>query len=89
AVFESEDGHASSGIYAEKVSIPNTVKKIQKQAFFGSNVLKEIEFEEQSRLNIIHDQAFYFSTISKIDFPTSLEYIGTRAFSFTHLISIS
>ena len=89
AVFESEDGHASSGIYAEKVTIPNTVKKIQKQAFFGSNVLKEIEFEEQSRLNIIDDQAFYFSTISKIDFPTSLEYIGTRAFSFTHLISIS
>ncbi|EKZ0157080.1 leucine-rich repeat domain-containing protein, partial [Enterococcus faecalis] len=89
AVFESEDGHTNSGIYAEKVTIPNTVKKIQKKAFFGSNVLKEIEFEKQSRLNVIDDQAFNFSSISKIDFPKSLEYIGTRAFDFAHLTSIS
>ena len=68
--------------YPSSITIPSSIKKIQKNGFHGSKA-KTIIFENGSQLEKIEDKAFNFSELEEIELPASLEYIGTSAFSFS------
>ena len=68
--------------YPSSITIPSSIKKIQKNGFHGSKA-KTIIFENGSQLEKIEDRAFNFSELEEIELPASLEYIGTSAFSFS------
>ena len=68
--------------YPSSITIPSSIKKIQKNGFHGSKA-KTIIFENGSQLKKIEDKAFNFSELEEIELPASLEYIGTSAFSFS------
>lgn len=67
------------------ISIPASVKSIGKHAFeriskTGWSTL-QVEFDPSSTLTCIEDSAFWNAHIAKLNFPNSLERIGTRAFA--------
>ena len=68
--------------YPSSITIPSSIKKIQKNGFHGSKA-KTIIFDNGSQLEKIEDRAFNFSELEEIELPASLEYIGTSAFSFS------
>ncbi|HHK7866626.1 TPA: choline-binding protein PcpA, partial [Streptococcus pneumoniae] len=68
--------------YPSSITIPSSIKKIQKKGFHGSKA-KTIIFDKGSQLEKIEDRAFDFSELEEIELPASLEYIGTSAFSFS------
>ena len=62
------------------IIIPSSVVKICYRAFDCSS-LKSVIFKKDSRLKIIYGAAFYSTKISKIEIPSSIETIGSAAFS--------
>ncbi|HHK7330487.1 TPA: choline-binding protein PcpA, partial [Streptococcus pneumoniae] len=68
--------------YPSSITIPSSIKKIQKKGLHGSKA-KTIIFDKGSQLEKIEDRAFDFSELEEIELPASLEYIGTSAFSFS------
>ncbi|WP_338822878.1 leucine-rich repeat domain-containing protein [Mycoplasmopsis felifaucium] len=84
------DGKAVAAISSEvfyglntltKVTIPSSIQTIGTAAFKDAKNLKEIIFEEGSKLSNIGEAAFQGCTsLEKITMPESLQYIGNNAF---------
>ena len=73
----------------QKVVIPKSVETIWAYAFKGCRSLKEVVFEEGSRLTTIEENAFNdCSRLEKINFPEKLERIDMFAFSQTKLENV-
>ena len=65
----------------EKVAISNSVKTIEKNAFFSCKVLEEVVFEKDSQLSSIGDYAFgVCESLKSIEIPDSVTRIGEYAF---------
>jgi len=75
-----EDAFAGSGI--ESVFIPNTVISIGKAAFHYVSSLETVEFESDSQLEFIGNEAFSLNyDITSFVIPDTVEHIGNDAFS--------
>lgn len=74
AIFYSSD--------LESIIIPNNIEIIENNAFSHCSNLKEIEFEENSKLTKIGQNAFNQSIVSEIVIPNSVEYIDDSAFNY-------
>lgn len=65
----------------EKVSFPDTLKKIEKHAFYECSRLKSVDFgngiEEVGGVNV-----FAFSSIAKLEIPPQVKTIGDGAFYY-------
>lgn len=65
----------------EKVSFPDTLKKIEKHAFYECSRLKSVDFgngiEEVGGVNV-----FAFSSIAKLEIPPQVKAIGDGAFYY-------
>lgn len=77
-------------IYALKdlkeIKIPSKIKVIASNAFENNrNHINTAEFEENSELQLIDDEAFIRSTIEYISIPKSVTYIGKMAFKNSNL----
>lgn len=59
-----------------KVTVPQSVKAIQKSAFCMCNNLRFVEFPENSQLQVIEEYAFESTAIQGISFPPHLSKIG-------------
>lgn len=65
----------------EKVTIPDTVECIEEYAFAGCTALKQIDFQNLSRLKSIGHSAFdKCASLKEAHFPSSLEELGDAAF---------
>ena len=71
---------------ATSFAIPNSVKKIDKEAFYGCNRLTSITIPNS--ITRIEDATFYDTGITSIEIPNSVTYIGEHAFSQTKLTSV-
>lgn len=60
--------------------LPDTVERIDDDAFYGCYDLKKVVFS--NNLQEIGDRAFYMSGLESISFPASLRTIGDCAFEF-------
>lgn len=60
------------------VTIPKSVKKIGKNAFYGCENLSEVKFEEGSELSEIGSQAFGGTSIKSVVFPSSVRVFGSN-----------
>lgn len=78
AIIETESNTLIVG--SSKTAIPETVKKIEKYAFYGRNL---DTLELPSKIIEIADEAFYSSTIISLQISenSSLQEIGLNAFS--------
>ena len=66
----------------ERIAIPNGVKEILDRTFASCYNLREVVFEEGSKLRTIGEDAFFCCRgLAKIDFPEGLKNIGINAFS--------
>ena len=69
---------------ASHVSIPASVREIGERAFavsFGSDSLREVTFEEGSRLEKVGDEAFSFcKKLRRVELPHGVSEVGERAF---------
>ena len=66
----------------EKVVIPASVEKIGSHAFDKCKSLKEVIFQEGSRLEKVESFAFYECVnLSTIELPNSVQSIGEGCFS--------
>ena len=72
--------------FATSFAIPNSVKKIDKEAFYGCNKLTSITIP--NNITRIEDATFYDTGITSIEIPNSVTYIGEHAFSQTKLTSV-
>lgn len=64
-----------------KVIIPNTVKRIGVKAFYGAAGLQKVEeVTFGNSVEIIDEQAFYWTVIKQLNLPNSLKIIGKGAF---------
>ena len=61
----------------DDIILPTNVKRIQKGVFYGKNIRK-VTLNEG--LETIEEDAFIFSTLEEINFPSSLKEIGKYAF---------
>ena len=69
------------GAGVERMTIPKSVEEIQDNAFRNCENLKEVIFETDGKLRKICDCAFYgCSSLRDIQFPDSLEIIGSHCF---------
>lgn len=70
--------------------VPNTVKSIENSAFKRNEFLKELVFEENSKLETILSSTFYdCGNLTKVDIPSSVTSIGFDAFyNCTSLVSV-
>ena len=83
----TEDQFSGRNVY--RVFIPKSVEKIEDSAFEGCENLKEILFEEGSKLRTIGEQVFYkCKNLVKINLPEGLTSIGHSAFNSSGLESI-
>ena len=65
----------------ERIAIPKNVEEISESAFEECENLREVVFEEGSRLSTIWNYAFkYCRHLAKIEFPEGLKSIGVGAF---------
>ncbi|KAK8883231.1 hypothetical protein M9Y10_045882 [Tritrichomonas musculus] len=64
----------------KQVKIPSFVKYIKSCAFFDCTNLKLIEFEENSQLISIENNAFYNCSFERIAIPKNVRSIGCEAF---------
>ena len=82
--------HAFSNCYAlTSIEIPASVTTIYGNAFICSGELS-VTFGENSQLTTIGEFAFYRSSISSIEIPASVVYIGQQAFDDCHsLVNIT
>ena len=75
-----------SGKNMYRVFIPKSVEKIENSAFKNCENLKEVVFEEGSRLKIIGGDAFRdCKCLAEMTFPEGLEKINSFAFYETGL----
>lgn len=63
----------------EEVVIPDTVKSIEKDLFYGNSVVKNLKIE--MNIDKIDDNMFSSTSIEKITLPDSVKTIGTNAFN--------
>lgn len=63
----------------EEVVIPDTVKSIEKDLFYGNTIIKNLKIE--MNLDKIDDNMFSSTSIEKITLPDSVTTIGTNAFN--------
>ncbi len=79
-IKEIEEYAFNGSLVLEKLSFPESVKTIGKNAFAGSSKLQKVELNEG--LERIEEVAFYnCSNLKEINFPSTLNYIGKEAFS--------
>ena len=71
-----------------EITIPAGIESIGGRAFKDAG-LRKLIFENNSRLRVIADEAFYGCWLSSVDFPDSLMNIGNSAFDKCSLSSIS
>ena len=65
------------------VKIRHTVEKIKSKAFYANKILTNVEFEENSQLSIIEDNAFYgCEKLVSFTFPESITNISYSAFQY-------
>lgn len=64
----------------EKAVIPSFISKICTNAFFQHKKLKTLEFEENSKIESIENEAFIESSVECAYIPSSVEKIGFKAF---------
>ena len=55
----------------ESITIPSNIKRITSNSFDGCDQLKKIQFNEDSKLEIIESKAFYQSFLTNITIPDS------------------
>ena len=65
----------------EKLFIPNTVRELEKYAFFNCKKLREVVFEPGSRLETIGEYCFSCCGLEDMVIPKSVWEIGSKAFS--------
>ena len=63
-----------------KVTVPQSVKAIQKSAFCKCKNLRFVEFPENSQLQVIEEYDFESTAIQSISFPPHLSKIGRACF---------
>ena len=63
-----------------RVVIPKSVAKIENSAFENCENLKEVVFEERSKLEEIGDYCFKNSGLEEITLPKMLKEVGDDAF---------
>ncbi len=63
----------------EVVVIPNTVRNIQKEVFYGIDFIKTLKID--MNINKIEDNMFSATSIEKIILPDSVKTIGVNAFN--------
>lgn len=74
----------------QKVIIPKSVTEIQRLAFADCKNLKEVVFENGSRLKTIMATAFSgCSALENIILPEGLENIGKYAFCDTAVVNVA
>jgi len=72
------------------ISIPNTVQIIEREAFFNTQQLSTLIFEEESTIHTISYDAFRSSSIEgSLIIPASVATIYGGAFSNTKLVNVS
>ena len=69
----------------ENVTIPNTVKTIDSEAFAYDQALETVEFDENSQVKTIGKDAFIGCGFHEITIPDGVESIGAGAFKNTQL----
>lgn len=75
--------------YYERVFVPRSVTRIRDFAFCNCRNLKEVVFEEGSKLRVIGKGAFYSCiALTKVTLPEGLENIGVGAFQEAGLESV-
>lgn len=80
--FSSLDSESGNKIVS--FTIPASVTKIGKSAFFG-NKLTTVIFEEESHLEEIGINAFVGNELESITFPSSIKVVGNLAFAINKL----
>ncbi len=82
-------GEACRGLSSvKKVTIPDNVKGIGKNAFTSCTKLATVTISANSNLRVIGDSAFAATAITKILLPYFIEYIGAYAFNQTKLATV-
>lgn len=71
----------------KEIVIPNTVEAIDKNAFDRCTNLDTLQFEQNSVLNSIGNNAFYNCSITEIILPDSITKIGDYAFQNNSSVS--
>ena len=64
-----------------RVVVPRSVEKIEDSVFEDCTNLKEVVFEEGSKLRTIGDKCFYSTGLEEITLPKMLKRIGEDVFS--------
>lgn len=67
----------------EEVTIPSYIECISSYAFNQCSSLKKVEFENNSKLKIIGQNAFSETCINKIKIPSSVASIGKYCFQYS------
>lgn len=65
----------------EKAVIPSFISVIRSNAFFLHKKLKTLEFDDNSKIELIEDEAFGGSTIESVSIPSSIMQINKYAFA--------
>lgn len=65
----------------KKVTVPKFIKRIAPFAFSKNHVIETVEFEPDSKLEIIEKKAFHKSSIKSIKIPSNVTKIGKETFS--------
>lgn len=66
---------------AKSVTIPSSIREIERYAFEGCKKLKSVQFSDDSELLYINNYAFFESSISDINIPPHVKQIGAYAFN--------
>ena len=74
----------------KQVFIAKTVKRVGEKAFEGNKTLERVQFEKESAIESIGDEAFAGCTsLTYANFPNGLKLIGSKAFSKCALVLIT
>ena len=78
------DGYKPEAQFKYPLEIPSAVVNIKEYALAEiqktENYPVDIRFQDKSNINVINEQAFAYSKIDKLEFPSSLKYIASKAF---------
>ena len=71
------------------IVIPNTITEIPTSAFYRATSLRSVTIEEGSNLVTIGMTAFFYCpSLTEINIPASVTYIGNQAFDYSPLLII-